>query len=246
VADENNQSGANLEQTTDEESLNESGEATASDNELANRLASIEAQFERSEAEKETLKESLRLHQQFLERSQPQQQKQKLSDELEELDKTINPLMSRTVQESVAPIVGTVSKLYDQTDAVSFQLALQREDPELLKDFDRISAVVESVRQKAAREQGSWVSRDDAYKYAKGAGLLKPKAAKAGAKPVGEGKRKNEIAAAQAASGGSESRRNTGAISTEIMKIREKAGRGERLTAEERAKFKGALENVIF
>ncbi len=243
MANEINQEEENQEQTSSEESLNETEETTASD-ELAQRLSAFEARFERSEAEKENLRESLRLHQQLLAQQSQQNKRSELSPEMEELGRTINPLVQGTIKETVEPIVGTVSKLYDQNDAVQFQLALQREDPELLKDFDRISSVVEGVRQKAARESGSWVSRDDAYKYAKGAGLLKPKAS-VKAKPAGESKRTKEIANAQAAGSGSETRRSSG-VNPEVKKIAEKAQRGERLTPAERAKWKEAIGDVVF
>jgi hypothetical protein len=254
VAENDNQEVENNEeQTTPEQTENTSDESSASDE--AQRLAALEARFERSEEEKSTLRESLRLTNEALQRvSQPQQQTQKkeYSPEVQELGKVINPLVNDSIQESVAPIIGTVSKLYDQTDAVNFQLELQREEPELLKkeNYKTLYDTVEGVRQRVARETGSWISRKDAYLYAKGAGMLKPvKGSKKAATEDGEdvkaeASRAKAAKVAQSTGKGSDTQRTGG--NPDITRIRAKASRGERLTPEERAKFKEAIAEQPF
>lgn len=221
-------------------------DSPASDEE-EHRARALEEQLARARAESEALRESLRLQAELLKQQLPKEKKE-LSPELAELGKAINPLLKDEIQETVQPVISTVSKLYDQTDAVNFQLELQRENPELFKpeNFDRVMQAVEAVRRRAATESGTWISRSDAYKYAKGAGLLKlaPKKSSQSADSE-EAKRQKSVRAAQAAGRGSDMQRG-GNANAEISRIREKAQRGEQLTPEERAKYRSFLENVSF
>ena len=232
-----------------ESTTEESGEG-ATPSKFDSRLAALEDQLRRSNEDRETLRESLRLTQQLAEQTRPQKPQKQYTDEQKAL-KELGLTFGDDIQDAMQPIVGTVSKLFDQNDAVQFQLDMSRRNPELMQGdaFDKLSQAVETVRQQYARATGQYLPRMDAYKYAKGAGMLDSLAP---AKPTGKAgtdnaelKRQNEVKQAgtikasvkkvDAANGG-----------VEIQKIREKAHRGERLTPQERAKFKSYLADKPF
>jgi hypothetical protein len=253
MADDVKEEGAeNLEgaAASGEENLDEnqeSGEETPTpEEELTKRVHALESQFTRSNSENETLKEALRLQSRLLESQQTQHSKgNTLSPELEELKKAIGPLFNEDIKTSVEPLVGTVSRIYDQQDAVNFQLTLQRQDPNLLQgeNFDKVNQVVESVRQRAAQQGGTWLSRMDAFLYAKGAGMLKlkPSVAQQAAE------KKRQAAAKQAgASNSTDKQKVAGGVTAEIQKIREKAHAGIRLTPDESIKYRDFIGDVAF
>lgn len=220
---------------------------TPADDEVTSRLKSFEAQLERQRYENEALRESVRLQSRLLEQSNQGNRSQgsELSPELQELKKAISPLLGEDIRSSMQPIIGTVSQLYDQNDAVSFQLQLQRESPDNLKEdnFNRISQVVDSVRQKAVQQSNTWLSRNDAYLYAKGAGLLKPVSV---SKANKQGQLNKQKAAAQGTTGQSDTKQIPGAQSAEITRIKAKAQAGILLTDAERTKFRDSLGDSAF
>lgn len=212
------------------------------------RFASLEDQLRRANEDRETLRETLRLNQRMVEESRPKTQKQ-LTDEQKAL-RELGLVFGDDVKESMQPLVGTVSNLYDSNDAVMFQLYLGRENPEALngESFDKVSQIVESIRQQQARNGGGYLRRQDAYLYAKGAGLLEKVVAKKQAKQqanVDEMKRQNAVKNANASSGNSVKTGKAG-VTAEVQKIREKAHQGIRLTPEERAKWKEAIGDQTF
>lgn len=215
---------------------------------VADRLKSFEAQLERQRQENDSLRESVRLQSRLLEQQGQGNKKNELSPELLELRKAIGPLLGEDIQSGLQPIIGTVSQLYDQNDAVSFQLQLQRENPDLLNEdsFNRISQVVDEVRQRAVRTTGAWVSRSDAYKYAIGDGKLKSGKAKKVETDKAEATRKKQQAAAQGTVSNSTEKGGTSGYTAEIAKIRQKATAGVRLSDDERAKWRDSMGNGTF
>lgn len=239
-----------IESTKETENESDESSALEQSDPITDRLKSFESQLERQRQENEALRESVRLQSRLLEQQNQGNRKSDLSPELEELNKAIAPLMGQNIQQNLQPIIGTVSQLYDQNDAVAFQLQLQRENPELLteENFTKISQAVEVIRQRASRE-GTWLKREDAYKYAKGDGQLKSILGKKGSKQKVDDEevlRKKQIAATQGTVGNSAERTTPGAYSNEVAKIRDKASAGIRLTPEERTKWRDSMGDVAF
>lgn len=226
----------NLEGKSETDDKGSEDTSASEENELLREVKALKSQFERSQQDNDSLREAVRLQSRLLD-NQGNQKRSQISPELEEAKKILSPLFNEDLDAKLNPLAGTLSNLYDQNDAVKFQLYLQRNDADALQgdSFDRMSQVVESVRRKAANEQGTWLSRLDAYHYAKGAGLLKP----AGKKAAVTSKQKEEQK--QALAGNNSDLRKEGSISAEIQSIRQKAHSGIRLTPEERAKFRDFL-----
>ena len=237
-----------LESTEEAENITDESPAPEVDP-VNDRLKAFESQLDRQRQENEALRESVRLQSRLLEQQgNRKEQPSTLSPELQELKKAIDPLLGEGIQSSMQPLIGTVSQLYEQNDAVSFQLQLQRENPELLTEdsFDRISQVVESVRRRAVESNNTWLSRKDAYLYAKGAGMIKPLAKKAA--PVvnkAEAQRQRQIAAAQGTTGQAPLKTDAKQIA-EVDKIKAKASAGILLTDAERAKWRDSMGDGAF
>ena len=241
---------ANLDGAESEEALNEEEiptEESPAPDPVNDRLKAFEAQLDRQRQENEALRESVRLQSRLLEQQGQRQQPSTLSPELQELKKAIDPLLGEGIQASMQPIIGTVSQLYEQNDAVSFQLQLQRENPELLNEesFDRISQTVDSVRQRALQSNNTWLSRKDAYLYAKGAGLIKPQAKKAVVGNKAEANRQKQIQAAQGTTGQAPLKQDSKVVA-EVDKIKAKASAGILLTDAERAKWRDSMGDGAF
>lgn len=217
----------------------ESGDASAQD-ELRDEVKALKSQFARAQQERDALLESIRLQNKLLDQRQSTQAGSTLSPELQEAKKILSPLFTEDLDSKINPLYGTVSQLVDQNDAVAFQLELQRENPELLQGetFDKISQTVEAVRQQAMRETGGWITRSNAYKFAKGAGQLKLGTKKASKEVKKQG---SEQKHAQAGSHTNSEQRKEGSINAEIQRIRTKAQAGVKLTPEERVKFRDFL-----
>jgi len=240
----------NLDGVESEEALNEEetpAEESPAPDPVADRLKAFEAQLDRQRQENEALRESVRLQSRLLEQQGQRQQPSTLSPELQELKKAIDPLLGEGIQSSMQPIIGTVSQLYEQNDAVSFQLQLQRENPELLteENFDKISQVVDSVRQRAVQSNNTWLSRKDAYLYAKGAGMIKPLVKKAVGASKAESQRLKQVAAAQGTVGQPSQKIDSRALA-EVDKIKAKASAGILLTDAERAKWRDSMGDGAF
>lgn len=254
-AEENSNPELEAETETDDESEGEKESTTEESDEesptskLDSRLAALEDQLRRSNEDRETLRESLRLTQQLAEQTRPPKPTKQYSDEQKAL-KELGLAFGDDIQGAMEPIVGTVSKLFDQNDAVQFQLDMSRNHPELMKGdtYDKLAQAVESVRQQYARATGQYLPRSDAYKYAKGAGMLDkvlPATPLEEIDVTAEAKRKSEVKQAGTIKSSVKSKGNENG-DAEIQKIREKAGRGERLTPKERARFRDYLGNRPF
>jgi len=242
---------ANLDEAESEEALKEDespeGDTPAPDP-VNDRLKAFESQLDRQRQENEALRESVRLQSRLLEQQSSANRPSTLSPELQELKKAIDPLLGAEIQASIQPFVGTISQMYEQNDAVAFQLQLQRENADNLKEenFDKISQVVESVRQRAVQSNNTWLSRKDAYLYAKGAGMLKsiePKKAAVGNKA--ELNRQKQVAAAQGTVGNAALKQDSKVVA-EVDKIKAKASAGVLLTDAERAKWRDSMGDVAF
>ena len=241
----------NLDGTESEEVENQEetpAEESPAPDPVADRLKAFEAQLDRQRQENEALRESVRLQSRLLEQQGQRERPSTLSPELQELKKAIDPLLGEGIQSSMQPLIGTVSQLYEQNDAVSFQLQLQRENPELLNEesFDKISQVVESVRRKAVETNNTWLSRKDAYLYAKGAGMIKPLAKKAAVVVnKAEAQRQKQIQAAQGTTGQAPLKQD-GKVLAQVDKIKAKATAGILLTDAERAIWRDSMGDGAF
>jgi hypothetical protein len=239
------QTETDLGEATDEVEDPDTGDSSASD-ELSNELKALKEQLSRKDAEIERERENARLYQRFLDSQLGNKQQQtqedpdaKLTPEMRELKKLLKPLFEDEIKRVTEPMNQVAGSLWEQNDAVNFQLTLSKKHPEYLDgdNFDKVNQAVESVRRRAAAN-GQTVGRLDAFYYAEGIGLLKglKRSPKATVKQV----KQNKAADAAQSSGGVKKGGNDG--SAEINRIREKAGRGERLTDIERKKFKVHLE----
>jgi len=182
---------------------------------------------------------------------QPQQKQQEaLSEELIQLDKTLDPLFSRRLSQVTQPVVDTISRLYDEQDASRFEMYLMRNHPEVFDEeggLDRTFQDVEVVRRQAAQAYNQWLSRVDAFLYAQGIrgvqSQAKSRKDKKAAQAKGEQQRVQSTRAATSGVQGTAPQRPGGG---EIQAIREKAHRGERLSSSEREKYRNAISNVTF
>lgn len=231
-------------ETTTEESAAESPTAK-----YGSRLTALEDQLRRSNEDRDTLRESLRLTQQLAEQTRPQKPVKQYSDEQKAL-KDLGLAFGDDIQGAMEPIVGTVSRLFDQNDAVQFQLDMSRTHPELMKGdaYDKLAQTVEQVRQQYARQTGQYLPRSDAYKYAKGAGMLDklmPDKAVKEDDDSAEIKRQNQVKQAGNIKSSVKKGFNDDG-GADIQKIREKAQRGERLNPKERARFREFLSDKPF
>jgi hypothetical protein len=236
----------------EEESTTEEAEAESPTAKYDSRLAALEDQLKRSNEDRDTLRETLRLNQQLVEQTRPQKPTKQLTDEQKAL-KELGLTFGDDVQTAMEPLVGTVSRLFDQNDAVQFQMQMSRVNPALMQgdSFDKLSQAVETVRQQYARATGQYLPRMDAYKYAKGAGMLdglltaKSTVSKGAVDNEAELKRQSEVKAAGTIKS-STKKVDSASGGADIQKIREKAQRGERLTQAERTKFRNYLADKPF
>jgi hypothetical protein len=116
-------------------------------------------------------------------------------------------------------------------------------------NFDKLAQAVESVRQQYARATGQYLPRMDAYKYAKGAGMLEsivPSQSTVAKTDSNEVKRQSEVKAAGQGVKSSTKKADAAEGGVEIQRIREKAQKGIRLTAQERTKFRTYLADKPF
>ena len=216
------------------------------------KLSRLQAEFDRLRERNEALEQSFRIQQKFFEsRQQPEQeqQTQNWSQDLELLDKALDPVLQRRFGAALNPLAQAYQSLREDNDAIRFESFLSRNNPEVLEDEDsygKIVQQVEAVRQ-AARQRGIEVSRIDAFVFNEGLQGTKQKITQRKQKRTQassqEARRQSETQAATGTSVNSEPRLTAGA---KMQAIREKANRGERLTPEERNQFKEFVSNVEF
>lgn len=223
--------------------------------ELDGRLKALEEQNRRFEERNRYLEQTARLldqqSQQWRGQQQaPQQRGNDLAPEMQELDRTLSPLLDRRFQAANQPIVDTISRMVDEQDAARFEMYLMRNHPEIFEadgGLDRVFQDVEVVRRQAAQTYNQWLGRVDAFLYAEGIrgvqGKMKERKEKKGVQVKAEAQRVQSVRTAQSGTIGAPPRKAPGA---EIQSIREKANRGERLSTVERAKYRDFISGVTF
>jgi len=221
------------------------------------RIKALEERYQRSEQRNQYLEQTARLLSEEREQSRRQQQQnsqqQQRSDlppELEDLGKTLDPLFSRHTNKITQPIVDTLSRVYDEQDSAKFEMYLMRNHPDVFEEeggLDKVFQEVEAVRRQAAQSYNQWLSRVDAFLYAQGIhGVqtqMKTRKEKKGNQVREEAKRLQSV---KAASSGTTTVAPKRTPNAEIQLIREKAGRGQRLTDAERAKYREFVSGISF
>lgn len=220
------------------------------------KIRALEEQYRRAEERNRYLEQTARLldeDRQRLSRQYQQPSKQESNDlapELLELDKTLDPLFAKRLQNVTQPLVDTVSRLYDEQDASRFEMYLMRNHPEVFDDeggIDKVFQEVEAVRRSAAQGYNQWLSRVDAFLYAQGIrgvqSQAKSRKEKKSVQVREEAKRMQQVKAVGSSVQNTAPKKAPGA---EMQAIREKAQRGERLTDAERAKYRDFVAGVTF
>ena len=188
--------------------------------------------------------------QQNQQRQQPAPQEPSLSPELSELDKTLAPLFDRRLGGQLAPLHEMLAAQTDQADAIRFEMYLTRNNPDILDNedaYNRTMQAVEQVRQQARQVYGKYLSRVDAFLYAQGLEGVKEKGksrqTKKATQVKEEAKRQLQVQATKSGEGQPETKRVAGA---DIDSIRRRMLAGEKLTPDEKAKFRQHLANAKF
>jgi hypothetical protein len=183
-------------------------------------------------------------------RQEPQKTEAELSAELLDLDKTLDPIFSKRLKSVTQPLVDTVSRLYDEQDSSRFEMYLMRNHPDVFEEeggIDKVFQEVEAVRQQAARNYNQWLSRVDAFLYSQGIRGVqekyKTRKEKKSAQVHDEAKRLQSV---KAAGSGVPNVQPKKVIGGDIQAIREKAQRGDRLTDQERAKYRDFIADQAF
>lgn len=219
------------------------------------KIRSFEERLARAEDRNRYLEQTARLLEQDRQnynrqQQQPQKTDAELSAELLDLDKTLDPIFSKRLKGLTQPLVDTVSKLYDQQDAASFEMYLMRHNPEVFEEeggLDKVFQEVESVRRQAAQQYGQYLTRADAFLYAQGVHGVQEQAkarkTKRSTQVTDEAKRLQSV---RAAGSGTPNQSSKPKVGGEIQTIREKAQRGERLTDSERVKYRDFIAGTTF
>lgn len=220
------------------------------------RIQALEERYQRSEQRNQYLEQTARLlseeREQRVRQQQHAQQQQtsNLPPELEDLNKTLDPLFNQRLESATKPMVDTLSRLYDEQDSSKFEMYLMRNHPEVFEpggDLDRVFQEVDAVRRQAAQTYNQWLSRTDAFLYAQGIrGVqtqMKTRKDKKSNQVTDEAKRIQSVKAAGSGTQGIAPKRSPGA---EIQSIRDKATRGIRLTPAENAKYREFVSGTSF
>lgn len=183
-------------------------------------------------------------------RQQPPTQEPSLSAEQAELDRLLDPVISRRFKNQLDPLGQQQAQIIDSNDAVKFELYLMRNNKEVLENEDsyaRVMQGVEQIRQQAAQVYGKYLTRVDAYLYLKGMEGVKQagegRQVKRQAQVTEEAKRQLQKQAAQSGEGIADSRKPANA---DIDAIRRRMMAGEKLTPDEKAAFRKHLANAKF
>jgi hypothetical protein len=228
----------------------EAGSPPVQQEDWQGKLRAAEERAARQEERSRYLEENNRLLQEFTKRSQPQPQEASLSPELSELDKTLEPLFNKRLRSVVDPLQQQLANALDGQDALKFEQFLSRNHPDVFESEDNLNRTfqqVEWVRQQAAQIYGKYLSRVDAFLYAQGIEGVKEKSkarqSKRQTQVKEEAKRQLQVQATQSGEGRADSKRAPGA---DIDAIRRRMMAGDKLTPDEKAKFRKHLENAKF
>ena len=228
------------------------GSPPAQEEDWQGKAREYEAKLARQEERSRYLEENNRLLERFSQQQRPApvQQEPSLSPELAELDKTLEPLFSKRLKAQLDPVQQMLAQQTDANDALRFEIYLGRHHSDILDSEDSMNRVfqqVEQIRQQAAQVYGKYLSRVDAFLYAQGLEGVKEKAktrtSKKQTQVKEEAKRQLQIQATRSGEGQPEAKKVAGA---DIDAIRQRMLRGERITPEEKAKFRKYLEPAKF
>ena len=243
-------------QPTAENTPDEGGEASPAPQveDWQSKLASYEDRIARQEERSRYLEQTNRLLEESLRSNrQPAHREQEisLSPELEQVDRTLDPVFNKRLKSHIDPLNETVSSLMDGNDALRFEMYLSRTHPDILDNEEALNRVyqqVEQIRRQAANVYGKSLTRVDAFLYAQGLEGVKEKSkartTKKSTQVKEEAKRQLQVQAARSGEGTPEQRRPAGAAGIESIMKRMRAG--ERTTPEERAKVKEYLRDAQF
>ena len=238
-----------------------SSEQTASEK-ADKRIAALEARLSRESERNDALEQSLKLQERFFQRQgdqgqqgqgqgngQQARQSQSDSPELDILDKALDPLFERRFKKVLEPLQQVSAQQAEVIDAMDFERYIQRHQPELLDDegsYGKVLQQVANTRQHARDRLGINLTRIDALMYNEGIESTRRRVEDRKQKHVSsvgaETKRQAEVKAAQGTTVQGEPRRTA---SGDIHSIRDKASRGERLTTDERAKYREFVSGVV-
>jgi hypothetical protein len=226
------------------------GSPPAQQEDSASKLREYEEKLARQEERNRYLESTNQLLERFSQQRQApvHQQESSLSPELTELDRTLDPLFSKRMKSQFDPVVQQQSQLIDSNDALRFEMYLMRHNSDVLDNedaYNRTMQTVEQIRTQAAQVYGKYLSRVDAYLYAQGLEGVKEKGkskqSKKATQVKEEAKRQLQIQATKSGEGQPETKRVAGA---DVDAIRRRMLAGERLTADEKAKFRAHLANA--
>jgi len=229
----------------------EAGSPPVQQEDWQGKYRETEAKLIRQEERSRYLEENNRLFQEYArQRQTPQQQEVSLSPELSELDKTLDPLFSKRLKTHLDPLNNHLASALDGNDALKFEMYLMRNHPDVLDSEDGMNKVfqqVEQVRRQAADVYGKYLSRVDAFLYVQGLEGVREKSkarqSKKQTQVKEEAKRQLQVQATQSGEGRADSKRAPGA---DIDAIRRRMMAGDKLTPDEKAKFRKHLENAKF
>mgnify|MGYP001163221382 CR=1 FL=1 len=218
------------------------------------KIRAFEERLNRAEERNRYLEQTARLleqdRQNYSRQQQPQKTDAELSAELLDLDKTLDPIFSKRLKGLTQPLVDTVSRMYDQQDAASFEMYLMRNNPDVFEEeggLDKVFQEVESVRRQAAQQYGQYLTRADAFLYAQGVhGVQEQAKARKNKKSTQVTDEAKRLQSVKAAGSGTSNQSPRPKVGGEIQTIREKAQRGERLTDAERLKYRDFIAEKTF
>lgn len=228
----------------------DSGSPPAQQEDPTSKLREYEDKLARSEERARLLEQTNQLlerysQQQRVQSSPTAPQEPSLSPELAELDRTLSPLRDKWFKSQIDPLHQMVAAQADANDALRFETYLSRKNPEVLESedsFNKVMQQVEHVRQQAYQVYGKSLSRIDAYAYLVGVEGLHEKSKSRQSKKTTqvkeEAKRQLEIQATRSGAGQPETKRVAG---DQIESLRRRMLAGEKLTPDEKAKFRNYL-----
>lgn len=237
-------------QNTPEEG--DSGSSPAQSEDYASKFREYEEKLARQEERNRYLEHTNQVLERFSrERQTPvPSQEPSLSPELTELDRTLDPLFARRLKAQLDPIQQHLATQTDANDALRFELYLSRNNPDVLDSedaYNRTMQTVEQIRQQAAQVYGKYLSRVDAFLYAQGLEGVKEKGksrqTKKATQVKEEAKRQLQNQATRSGEGQPDAKRVPEA---DIDSIRRRMTAGEKLTPEEKAKFRNYLASAKF
>lgn len=219
------------------------------------KLRALEEQLARERQEKQALAESVRLQERLLREQNAQNRnanrddESPLSAELDALDKTLAPILDKRLKKVIEPLVGTQAGSKEELDAIRFETFLGRHDPEIFDDEQRLTQLnqqVHEVRQRAAREYGTWLSRQDAYGFVLGIESLKEKGKKRSQQARAETVRLGQGRLAQSDNLGHGRSNQSGGLNPKLDAALRKMRAGEKRTPEEKELVRNYLGSVEF